>query len=45
MPVELSLKILLLQFTAFIHNGQLKDMICFYDTAERKYYNIMQLGR
>ena len=35
----------LLQFTAFIHNGQLKDMICFYDTAERKYYNIMQLGR
>ncbi|KAL3140961.1 hypothetical protein ABBQ32_005483 [Trebouxia sp. C0010 RCD-2024] len=32
-------------FTAFLRNGQLKDMVCFYDTAEKKYYTVLQLGR
>lgn len=34
-----------MQFTAFLRNGQLRDMVCFYDTEEKKYYTVLQLGR
>ena len=35
----------IVQFTAFLRNGQVRDMVCFYDTAEKKYYTVLQLGR
>jgi len=33
------------QFTVFLKNGQLQDMVCFYNTSAKKYYTVLQLGR
>ncbi|DBB18213.1 hypothetical protein WJX82_002941 [Trebouxia sp. C0006] len=32
-------------FTVFLKNGQLQDMVCFYNTSAKKYYTVLQLGR
>lgn len=28
-----------------LQTGQLKDMVCFYNTEAHKYYTVLQLGK